>query len=422
MEPGTLVRDGRDSGRGAAGPRPVADGQIEDRRDRVRRICAALVGRLHERRAAVLECLTAYETWGTARDEFARAVRTVENIDAEWEHLSRVKVGVVASLLPVNQPLYALVLFGVVPALVTDRVVVRPSVSTAPVIKRLWRHVAVSELADRLRIVDVDRAAFLRDHVSTCDAAIVTGTHRTARAVMDTVRPGAVVVFNGSGVNPIVVMPDGDLDRAARAVVEVGMYNSGQDCAAPNCVLVHRDVASNMVDRLRSGMRALRVGDNRDPTVDIGPVARRSSIDGFVDFVSRHADRVVTGGDLDVAGRLLTPTLVVSSFGPDFHYPELYAPVVNVGIFHEAQDVAAWAAGDRYQRHAMYATVYGYLGVGLRNTILLPGETVLDHEDGNRPFGGFGSEASFVKRGGARPVRGPVLVSAALATAGEAPS
>ena len=40
---------------------------------------------------------------------------------------------------------------------------------------------------------------------------------------------------------------------------------------------------------------------------------------------------------------------------------------------------------------------------------------MLDYEDGNRPFGGQGIEASFYKLGADRPRRGPTLVSKVLA-------
>lgn len=382
-------------------------------------VASTLAHRLDEHSSEILDCLTTYETWSTARDELDRSIRTLAGISKEWHHIRNVNPEVrICSFLPVNQPLYALVLFGIVPSLMGQRVDVRPSSTTAAIVKRVWATTQVPEVADRLRIYDIEAQRFIYEHARHSDAVIVTGTHATASAVSKNgMTPRTVLIFNGTGINPTLVMPDADLPKAAEDIVKSATYNSGQDCAAPKCVLIHVDVSDDMIELLAQRIRSLKIGDTQNPTVDVGPVARRSSIDKVVDYLLRQKGQVIAGGVLDVPRRLVHPTLVVSQLDKNFLYPELYAPVVNVATFSDQESVADFAASDRYQRQAMYASVYGTLDKHLRNTHVLHNMTVLDYEDGNSEFGGFGSEASFVKIGGRRPIRGPVLISAALAMA-----
>ena len=387
--------------------------------DRVERSAKKLADRLVGRRNKILQLLTEHETWDTARDEFKRAVKTLNGLRREWPYIERADPSLtVSSFLPVNQPLYSLVLFGAVPALIAAHVAVRPSAVTATLVDRLWQLVSIPELQERLTIHSVNRRGFVREHARYSDLVVLTGKHETARAVMKMPGRPPVFAFNGSGVNPIIVTADARVEDAAAGIIGSAMYNSGQDCAAPKCVFVHVSVADSLIDLLRARLSQLQVGPPADPRSDIGPVARRESLYSFTDFVLRRNGNILTGGGIDVSSMLIQPTLAVSELTDNFSYPELYAPVVNLATFADEQTVVALTASDRYQRHAMYATTYGTWRSGIRRTEVLPEKTVLEHEDGNVPYGGLGAEASFIKLPGAPPKPGPVLISDALATAG----
>ncbi|WP_158566716.1 aldehyde dehydrogenase family protein [Actinomadura craniellae] len=394
---------------------------MKQNRSWVEQVSAGLADKLERNSSAILECLTRYETWGTAHDEIFRSIRTLNGIAREWQYIRDVDQRLtVASFLPVNQPLYGLTLFGIMPALMVRRVEVRPSWVTADVVSDIWKRISVPELESRLSIRNTERRHFTRECASESDAVILTGTYATALSVARAgLKSGSLLIFNGSGVNPVVVMPDADLGRAADGIIRSVTYNSGQDCAAPKCVLIHSIIADEIIGILASGLRKMNIGSCGDPAVDIGPVARPSSVTNVVDFLTDHRGEVVVGGCIDVPRRLIHPTLVVSRLDDQFRFPELYAPVLNIGVFDDPDTVMAFIHSDRYQRHAMYASVYGSLKGDLLKTTVLRDETVLDHEDGNLPFGGWGTEASFVKRSGEPPIRGPVLVSAALSTVGQ---
>ena len=153
----------------------------------------------------VVATLTRYETWTTAVDETERALRALRNLNREGDFIVRVRSGLhVAALLPINQPLYSLLLFGVIPALMGQNVVVRPSDVTGNIVPALYELISTAQVRRRLQVVRQGRSRFLAQHVRRSDVTIFTGSYRNAAQVLRSTPPRSCFIFNGSGVNPIV--------------------------------------------------------------------------------------------------------------------------------------------------------------------------------------------------------------------------
>lgn len=111
-----------------------------------------LASRLLERTPAVRDRLTEYETHATALDEIQRAEKTLRHLDRERDDIEAARVQAVSTFLPINQPLYALVLFGIVPALMAGWVAVRPASATAAVVEDLFEILGLDDVVDSLRV------------------------------------------------------------------------------------------------------------------------------------------------------------------------------------------------------------------------------------------------------------------------------
>lgn len=360
--------------------------------------------------------LTRYETFATAEDEIERSIRTLRGLHQERPHIENVKIDSLTTFQPINQPLYALVLFGIVPSLMVQTVMVRPASLTSEVVQRLWSIVIPKSLSSRLHFINLSKQKFIDRCVRNSDAIIFTGRLVGAQQVLKSRRNGAIFIFNGTGFNPIVIQRDANIKKACQDTLRATMYNSGQDCAAPKFVLVQRTIADEVISQLRYYMGNLSVGSiTENPKVDVGPLARPASIEKCVSFFLKERGHIQLGGTIRVAESIVEPTLIVNELNTYFQFPELYAPVINLAVYNQWEDVESLFNTEQYQRCAMYASIYGNnFGLQLRNTKLLHNQSVLDFENGNYPFGGFGPEASFFKVGGHRPIRGPVLISAVL--------
>ena len=79
-------------------------------------------------------------------------------------------------------------------------------------------------------------------------------------------------VLELGGNDPIIVMDDADVAKAADLAASGSYKNSGQRCTAVKRILVHEKVAESFTDALLARTRAWTYGDPLDPEVDMGTV------------------------------------------------------------------------------------------------------------------------------------------------------
>src|SRR5207302_5236056 len=80
------------------------------------------------------------------------------------------------------------------------------------------------------------------------------------------------------GKNPLVIMPDADLDLAVEGSLFSGFGTAGQRCTSLGTAIVHRDVHDDFVSRFDKAVSEAAVGD---PTRDVlyGPMIDASFAD-----------------------------------------------------------------------------------------------------------------------------------------------
>src|SRR4030081_2484651 len=88
-----------------------------------------------------------------------------------------------------------------------------------------------------------------------------TGSTRTGKKVMEraaqTLTP---VSLELGGKDPMIVLADADLERAANAAAYYSMQNGGQTCISIERVYVEEPVYDEFVAKVTEKVRALRVG------------------------------------------------------------------------------------------------------------------------------------------------------------------
>jgi len=176
----------------------------------------------------------------------------------------------------------------------------------------------------------------------------VTTGRRVAAAAAET-GPKLVSLELG-GKNAMIVMPDADLDLVTDGVVFGAFGTSGQRCTSTSRLVVHSDVADEVIARIAGRASELRLGDPVDPSTDVGPVidsgaARR--IHAYVEGAIGDGADVVCGGRITgvegCGGDFYEPT-VLRGVRPDHRIAceEVFGPVlavIEVASLHEAVDV-----------------------------------------------------------------------------------
>ena len=179
---------------------------------------------------------------------------------------------VVGVISPWNFPL-ALALGDAIPALQAGAaVVVKPSEFTPlgiAEIVRAWREeIGGPDVFDCVHGTGEAGGAL----VDNADFVQFTGSDRTGRKVMaraaETLTP---VSLELGGKDPMIVLDDADIDRAANAATWGSMFNSGQVCLSVERIYVEEPVYDEFVAKLTKEVSALRQGaDGRTPAKDVG--------------------------------------------------------------------------------------------------------------------------------------------------------
>jgi succinate-semialdehyde dehydrogenase/glutarate-semialdehyde dehydrogenase len=143
------------------------------------------------------------------------------------------------------------------------------------------------------------------------------------------------VVLELGGSDPFIVMPSADLDLAVKTAVTARVINNGQSCIAAKRFIVAEEIADRFERAFADGMKALKMGDPMDATVQLGPLASKdavASLDSEVRKTVAAGARVLTGGaPIDGEGSFYAPTVLtdIPKESPGYR-EELFGPVACV--------------------------------------------------------------------------------------------
>lgn len=138
--------------------------------------------------------------------------------------------------------------------------------------------------------------------IDSPDVALVsaTGSERMGAKVGPRVaaRFGRVLLELG-GNNAAVVAPSADLDLAARGIVFAAAGTAGQRCTTLRRLIVHEDVAEELLERLKTALPQLPIGDPLRPETLVGPLVGPGAYEAMTEALARaEADKgqIIVGG------------------------------------------------------------------------------------------------------------------------------
>ncbi|GAA4867632.1 aldehyde dehydrogenase family protein [Saccharopolyspora cebuensis] len=372
---------------------------------------------LRDHRAEVLDLLCEISPRKAVETELASSLEALTGACEEMETYRPGRVGRMAVFMPSNVLCYSYVLYLLIPALYTERLVFRPSAQVASLTRRLHAMLApVHGLP--LEPSGLSQRRFVEGPVPESDVVVFTGTYQNVEQIRTQLRPEQLLLFFGQGVNPFVVTEGADLDIAVADAIRIRMLNGGQDCFGPDVFLVPEDAADRFVELLVKEIGELRYGDYRDEDADYGPLYYDSALQRVTDYLRKHREHIVFGGRLDLRERHLHPTVLLRPYSERITLEEMFSPVFNIVVYQNDQQLRSVLRMPFIDDRAMAAMVYGehpeLVEMLSRRHQVCVNRTVLDEENGNRPFGGHGMVANFAAYRGKR-VAEPLLISKAVA-------
>ncbi len=321
-------------------------------------------GQLEE--LALLETRNVGKPLREARGDLGFVVRTLEYVagladklegatipvpGSRFNYTVREPLGVTVHIAPWNFPL-VLAVRSVAPALAAgNTVVLKPASLTPLTALRFGRLARSAGIPDGvLNVVPGPGGrlgeALVRD--PRCRSVSFTGSGEVGRRIAELAAEHLVpTTLELGGKSPVVVLPDADLDRAARGVANGVFGNAGQMCWAASRLIVHESIRAPFLEKLRAIADGMRLGPGTEEGVEMGPLVSREQEHRVLDYVRSARDdggTVVAGGAKAsepalAAGNFVRPT-VVADLPPTARVAreEVFGPVLTAFEFRELED------------------------------------------------------------------------------------
>ena len=194
--------------------------------------------------------------------------------------------------------------------------------------------------------------AALIEHV---DMVHFTGSTATGRKVaVEAARRLIPVSLELGGKDPMIVLRDADLERAANMAVQYSMSNSGQICIAVERVYVEEPVYEEFVQKVVEKTRALRQGPAGAPGgVDVGAMTHGPQVEIVRSHVQDAVDKgaeVLVGGEAPAGpGQFFQPTVLTGvDHTMKIMTEETFGPTLPVMKVRDADEAVRLANESRY--------------------------------------------------------------------------
>ena len=309
---------------------------------------------ISEARGEVGKAAWAAEHYAEHGEEYLAAEHIAS--DASSSYVQHLPLGTVLGVLPWNAPFWLAFRFAA-PALMAGNTAVMkhdPHVpGCAAAIEQAFRAVGAPEgVFQTLHAATEDVEAVIRD--PRIQAISFTGSDR-AGAVVASVAASEIkpAVLELGGSDPCIVLADADLEQAARVSALSRIINAGQSCIAAKRVIVEHSVHERFVELLAAELGALVVGDPRQETTQVGPIARedlRENLHRQVTATTDAGARLVLGGTMPPGEGFFYPVTLLDGVEPGMSActEETFGPVAAVMVADDAEHALALANDTPY--------------------------------------------------------------------------
>lgn len=269
-------------------------------------------------------------------------------------------VGVVAAIAPWNVP-FLMAVWKIAPAILAgNTVVLKPS-----------HHTPITAL---MLAQDIQKAGFPRGVIN-----IVTGTGEEVGNILCRDDRVSMISFTGStdtgkkimsmaaenlkkvtlelgGKSPNIVLPDADLDHAAKGILFGIFLNSGQLCESGSRLIVHKSVSGKLIKAMEKHLQSMKAGNPLDMETDISAITTPSQLKKIAELVEEgtsHGARVIFQRSIESevpSNGLFFPPTILGNVSPDMTVAreEIFGPVLTVTEFSREDEAISMANSSKY--------------------------------------------------------------------------
>ena len=287
------------------------------------------------------------------------------------ELMIRQPVGVVAVITPFNFPGMIPLWFLPYAVACGNTVVLKPSEKTPLTMARVLQ--LIEEAGFPPGVVNLvhggkDAVDALLDHPDVRAISFVGSTPIARYVYSRAAANGKRVQCQGGAKNPIVVLPDADMEMTTKIVADSAFGCAGQRCLASSVVITVADAEKTFTQQISDAAASRKVGYGMDKGTEMGPVISADSktrIEGLIaQGVAAGAKPLVDGRNARVDGyangNFLRPT-VLANVDPasELARTEVFGPVLSVMRADNVDAAIAMINGSAFGNMACLFTTSG---------------------------------------------------------------
>jgi succinate-semialdehyde dehydrogenase/glutarate-semialdehyde dehydrogenase len=181
------------------------------------------------------------------------------------------------------------------------------------------------------------------------------GSSETGRQVMT---EGASSIKRYSlelgGNAPAIMLPDCDVEKAAKATVGIKTANTGQVCVDYNRIYVHESIYKQFTEYVLEAVKNVKLGSGRDSGV-MGPMINRAARDRMFDLIkdaTSKGAKLLYGGEIPEGfekGNFITPALLVDvNDSMLVSKEEIFGPIIPLQSYSDLDEALKLAIDSDY--------------------------------------------------------------------------
>ena len=167
------------------------------------------------------------------------------------------------------------------------------------------------------------------------------------------------VVLELGGKDPLIVLPDADIEAAASYAVGSGFENAGQMCVSVERIYCADEISDEFETKVAELVGKINIGQWDDPKATMGPMINQRQRDHVINQINealRDGARAICGGS-GHPDRFVNPTVLVDvTDDMSIMQEETFGPVVAIARFNDVEK-AIFRANDN--PYALGGAVFG---------------------------------------------------------------
>ncbi|AAY79646.1 NADP-dependent glyceraldehyde-3-phosphate dehydrogenase [Sulfolobus acidocaldarius] len=277
--------------------------------------------------------------------------------------IRREPLGIVLAITPFNYPLFDVVNKFVYSTVAGNAFVLKPAIST-PIPAIMFAKLAEIAGFPKNALAVITLPGKEMDKViqdKRLSVISITGSTETGEHIMKVGGIKQYIMELGGG-DSVIVMRDADIASTAQKIVTGITSYSGQRCDSIKFIFAESEIYEKLKSALIEELKKIKVGDPRDPNVNMGPIIDSKTVDEF-EFSLK--DVVEKGGVILYGGKRLGPTYIEPTLveADKSKVKDLYLykkeVFLSIAVLVKVNDISEAISLSNERRYGLDAAIFG---------------------------------------------------------------